>query len=218
MINFYDLVPQENNYFNRDNALIKHPARILIVGTSGSGKTNFLLNLINHMNCFHKYYLFVKMQGNDPLYDSVLVPQLYNCETKNNFQVLMDYSNTLDDLPEIEDIDPNYQNLFVFDDMLDEHSKDLKKISAYFTKMRKKNCTLIFISQDYFKTPKIIRGNCDTIVITGITSKRDLQLIYQDINTGEPFDEFKDLISQATNGNGVFVKSSGKYLVNQDWH
>ena len=217
MINFYEFVPEENNYFNRDNAVIKHPARVLIVGASGTGKTNFLLNLINHMNCFEKYYLFIRMLGNDPLYDQVLKPRLEGCGVKHSVQVLMEYSNTLDDLPDIEEVDSNHQNLFVFDDMMDEKSKDLSKISAYFTKMRKKNCTLVFISQDYFRTPKIIRGNCDTIVITGISSKKDLQLIYQDISNGEPFDNFRELVDRSTGNNGVFVKSSGKYLINQNW-
>jgi hypothetical protein len=83
--------------------------------------------------------------------------------------------------------------------------------------MRKKNCSLVFISQDYFKTPKVIRGNCDTIVITGITSKKDLQLIYQDISKGEPFDVFKSMVEKSTIGNDVFVKSNGEYLINQDW-
>jgi GTPase SAR1 family protein len=216
MINFYNFVPKQNNYLNRENALIKHPARILIVGASGSGKTNFLLNLLNHMNCFDKYYLYVKMLGNDPLYDDVLVPNILRCEEKHKTEILMAYKNDLDELPDLDEIDANRQNVFVFDDMIDEKSKDLCKIAAFFTKMRKKNCTLIFISQDYFKTPKIIRGNCDTIAITKIASNKDLQLVYQDINQGESFDEFREAITNAT-ADGVFVKSGGKYLVNESW-
>ena len=37
-----------------------HPYRILIVGGSGSGKTNALLNLINHKPQIDKIYLYVK--------------------------------------------------------------------------------------------------------------------------------------------------------------
>ena len=39
-----------------------HPYRILIVGGSGSGKTNALLNLIIHERDFDKIYLYT----NDP--------------------------------------------------------------------------------------------------------------------------------------------------------
>ena len=37
-----------------------HPYRILIVGDSGSGKTNALLNLINHQPDIDKIYMYVK--------------------------------------------------------------------------------------------------------------------------------------------------------------
>ena len=37
-----------------------HPYRILIVGSSVSGKTNALLNLINHEQDIDKIYLYAK--------------------------------------------------------------------------------------------------------------------------------------------------------------
>ena len=37
-----------------------HPYKILIVGGSGSGKTNALLNLINHEPDIDKIYLYAK--------------------------------------------------------------------------------------------------------------------------------------------------------------
>ena len=37
-----------------------HPYRILIVGGSGSGKTNALLNLINNQSDIDKIYLYAK--------------------------------------------------------------------------------------------------------------------------------------------------------------
>ena len=37
-----------------------HPYRILIIGGSGSGKTNALLNLINNQSDIDKIYLYAK--------------------------------------------------------------------------------------------------------------------------------------------------------------
>ena len=37
-----------------------HPYRILIIGSSGSGKTNALLNLINNQSGIDKIYLYTK--------------------------------------------------------------------------------------------------------------------------------------------------------------
>ena len=39
-----------------------HPCRILIIGSSGSGKTNLLSNLIENQPGIDKIYLYVKDQ------------------------------------------------------------------------------------------------------------------------------------------------------------
>ena len=44
--------------------ILDHPHRILVIGDSGSGKTNVLLNLIKHQRPdIYKIYLYIK----DPL-------------------------------------------------------------------------------------------------------------------------------------------------------
>ena len=49
MINFDDYVNENKNEHNKNWPYIPdHPYRILIIGGSGSGKTNALLNLINN--------------------------------------------------------------------------------------------------------------------------------------------------------------------------
>ena len=105
MINFYDQVGRgiSDHYNpNGDKYLIKHPFRALISGVSGSGKTNALLNLISKLNCWDRYYLYVKLMGDDPLYDEVLVPKLQAVGKKHTTDILMEYSATLDDLPAVE--------------------------------------------------------------------------------------------------------------------
>ena len=61
MINL-DSIRNENN--KRDNEkwlyIPDHPYRILIIGSSGSGKTNALLNLIKEQNDIDKVYLYVR--------------------------------------------------------------------------------------------------------------------------------------------------------------
>ena len=210
MINFYEQVGDGSDQHynpNYDKYLIKHPFRCLISGASGGGKTNAVLNLIDKLNCFERFYLFVKMMGSDPLYDEVLVPKLRAVEARRDIQILMEYSCDLDSLPNItsEEINISYQNLFVFDDMLDEDPKSLKKISAYFTKMRKRNCSLVFIGQDYFQTPKPIRRNCNLFILTRSTSEKDLQQIHQDLAKELDFTDFKNLFREATAGQSVLV-------------
>lgn len=216
MLNFYDFVKQEIHYINNANALINHPARILIIGASGTGKTNCLMNIINHMNVFEKFYIFARMQGNDPLYDEYLVPHLESKERKHKTQFLVTYSNSLDDLPPVTDIDDSHQNLVVFDDMINQEDKDQKKISDYFCMGRKKNCTIVYISQNYYSIPKVIRGNVNVICISQIVSKKDKNAVHHDINRGEEFVEFDRLCDQAKKCKGILMIVDNQYCVNPD--
>ena len=45
---------------NKTEHIFDHPYRLLIVGDSGSGKANSLLNLINNQRDIYKIYLYPK--------------------------------------------------------------------------------------------------------------------------------------------------------------
>ena len=61
MINFHNCA-NENKIEHKSKWLCipNHPYRILIIGSSGSGKTNALLKLINNQLDIDKIYLYVK--------------------------------------------------------------------------------------------------------------------------------------------------------------
>ena len=85
-----------------------HPYRILIVGGSGSGKTNALLNLINHESDIDKIYLYKK----DP-YEAkyqLLINKRESTGLKhlNDSKAFIEYSNDMDDIyKNIEECNPN---------------------------------------------------------------------------------------------------------------
>ena len=61
MINFDNYTNENKTEHNRKWPYIPdHPQRILVVGGSGSGKTNALLNLINDQPDIDKRYLYAK--------------------------------------------------------------------------------------------------------------------------------------------------------------
>ena len=61
MINFDDIVNGSKTVHNKNWPYIPdHPYRILIIGGSGSGKTNALLNLIENQPDIDKIYLYAK--------------------------------------------------------------------------------------------------------------------------------------------------------------
>ena len=61
MINFDNYVSENKTEHNKNWPYIPdHPYRILIIGGSGSGKTNLLLNLIENQLDIDKIYLYAK--------------------------------------------------------------------------------------------------------------------------------------------------------------
>ena len=61
MINLDNSVNNNNEKLNEKWPYIPdHPYRILIIGSSGSGKTNTLLHLKNEQKDIHKIYLYAK--------------------------------------------------------------------------------------------------------------------------------------------------------------
>ena len=61
MITLDSITNENNKKHNKKWPYIPdHPCRILIIGGSGSGKTNPLINLINEKNNIDKIYLYVR--------------------------------------------------------------------------------------------------------------------------------------------------------------
>ena len=61
MIKFDDYVNENKIKHNKNwPHILNHPYKILIIGGSGSGKTNLLLNLIENQPDIDKIYLYAK--------------------------------------------------------------------------------------------------------------------------------------------------------------
>ena len=160
-----------------------HPYRILIIGGSGSGKTNALLNLIHTQADIDKIYLYAK----DPY--EAKYQYLINKRRKiglNRFnypKAFIKYSNDMQDVyknVEEYNTDKNRKILIVFDDMIADmiNNKTLNSIlTELFIRGRKLNISLVFITQSYFKVPKDVRLNYTHFFIMKIPNKRELQQI-----------------------------------------
>ena len=77
-----------------------HPYRILIIGGSGSGQTNALINLINEQNDIDKIYLYAR-DLSEPKYE-YLIKKREDAGIKhlNNPNAFIECSNTMDDVYE----------------------------------------------------------------------------------------------------------------------
>ena len=135
MINFDNYTNENKNKHNKNWPYIPdHPYRILIIGGSGSGKTNLLLNLIENQPDIDKIYLYAK----DP-YEAkyqYLINKRENVGI-NHFKdpkAFVEYSNDMRNAYKNIDqynIDKERKILIVFDDMIADiiKNKMLNKIS-----------------------------------------------------------------------------------------
>ena len=198
MINL-DNTTSENNEKHNKNWLyiLDHLYRILIIGGSGSGKTNTLLYFTREQDGIDKIYLYVK-DLNEPKYE-FLIKRRENVGIKhcNNPNAFIEYSNTMDDVyKNIDDYNPNRKRkiLIVFDDMIADimtNKKFQSIIKELFIRCRKLNISLVFITQSYFSVPKDVRLNSTHYFITKINNKKELQNIA--INHSADID-YKDFV------------------------
>ena len=159
-----------------------HPYRILIIGGSGSGKTNALLNLINNQPDIDKIYLYAK----DP-YEAKYQFLINKRESTGlkHFNDPKDFSEYSNDMPDVYknideyNTDKERKMLIVFDMITDMiNNKKLNSIvTELFIRGRKLNISLVFITQSYFKVPKDVRLNSTHFFIMKIPNKRELQQI-----------------------------------------
>lgn len=117
--NFYNEVPDvykipQRTYANYNSIRINLPFRMEVDGSSGSMKTNAVLNVINAMNCFDKFYVFTA-KPSETLY-KFMIDAIIKIAGKKNLTVNTDITK----LPEVKDFDEKFNNLVIIDDMINE--------------------------------------------------------------------------------------------------
>ena len=132
MINFDDYINENKTIHNRNWPYIPdHPYRILIIGDSGSAKTNLLLNLIETQPDIDKIYLYAKDQYESKCQYLISKTEGVGINHFNDPKAFIDYSNDMHDVyKNTDDYNPDKENkiLIVFDDMVTDmiHNKKAK--------------------------------------------------------------------------------------------
>ena len=181
MINLDSITSENNKEHNEKWPYIPdHPYRVLIIGGSGSGKTNTLLHLINEQDSIDKIYLHAKYL-NQPKYEFLIINRenagIKHCNNPNAF---IEYSNAMDDVyKKIDHYNPRRKRkvLIAFDDMIaDIMTNKLFQaiIKELFIRCRKLNISLVFITQPYFTVPKDVKLNSTHYFIMKINHRKEL--------------------------------------------
>ena len=154
------------------------PFRMLIIGPSGSGKSNTLLHLIDKFHPIDKVYLYAKDTDEDKYQNLINKREQARIKNLNDPHVFIENSNDMNDV--LEDIN-NYNKkrdkkvLIVFDDMIANimRSEKFKAIvKELFIRCRKLNISIVFITQSYFGTPKDARLNSTHYILMKMGNKK----------------------------------------------
>ena len=99
MISFDDFVNENRTENNRNLPYIPDkPYRILIIGSSGSGKTNVLLNLIENQPDIDKIYLYAKDPYEAKYQYLIKIREKVGIYHHNDPRAYIEYSNDMRDV------------------------------------------------------------------------------------------------------------------------
>ena len=150
--------------------------RMLICGNSGSGKTNLLYHmLIEPLLHYDEIHLYAKNLEHEKYQN--LMNKMNHISREVDYDV-MKVSN--DKIIPINDLDfEDNQKLIIFDDYVCE--KNQRQIVDYFIQGRHKNCSIIYLSQSFYKTPRDIRLNYFHYCIYEFPSSRERNMISSEL-------------------------------------
>ena len=219
MINFDNYTNEKKKEHNSNSPYISdHPYRILIVGDSGSGKTNALLNLINNQPDIDKIYLCRKDPYEAKYQFLINICEKVGLDCFNDPQAFMDYSNSMQDVyKNIEEYNPGKKRkvLIAFDDMIADiiNNKKLNPIvTELFIRNRILDISIVFITQSFFKVPKDVRLNSTHFFIMTILNKRELQQIPINHSSDIDFKDFTKTYKKCTARPNSFLVNDNNSL------
>lgn len=192
IVNWYEKIPKEmlDNAENPNYNIhkMKIPMRCGVVGPSGSSKTNFLCNLIHLFSIgkgsFADCKIFTKNKD-EPLYK-------FLASKSDQIQII----EGIESIPPLDKMDKELNHLVVFDDLV--LNKNQAPIENYYIRARKLNCSVIYLSQSYYRIPKIIRNNCSYMIILKLSGNREVNMILSEFGLGVTKDQLVRMYEYAT--------------------
>ena len=158
----------------------KDTFRMMICGNSGSGETNLLYHmLMKPLQHYDEIYLYAKNLEQEKY--RKLIRKMREMSRQVGYEV---HNTSNDKIIPVDEMDyEDNQNLVIFDDYVCE--KNQKDLINYFIQGRHKNCSVIYLTQSFYKTPKDIRLNCSHYCIYEFPSSRERNMISAELGVSK---------------------------------
>ena len=180
------------------------PFRMLVSGSSDSGKTTMNINLLMGNKKLkeggERYILcndviLIAKHLDEPKWD--IVKNFFDKLAKEGEDVSFKKLPATE-IPNLSDYDPNRATVVIFEDLMHEPKKIQERIAKYFSSGRHSNVSPIYVSQRFFLTPKTIRENVTYISLhRGAGSLADIKRIVS-LYTTEDVDNIASTIDDLT--------------------
>ena len=153
--------------------------RMLICGGSGSGKTNLLYHmLMKPLVYYDQIHLYAKNLEQEKYQN--MIKKFNEIRKTVGYDVLVCNNN---EIVPVENMENEAQKIVIFDDFVCE--KNQKPLIDYFIRGRHKNCSVIYLSQSFYGTPKDIRLNCSHFCVYEFPSSNERNLISRELGVGK---------------------------------
>jgi len=214
--NFDNICEAEKKNDSKHILIPTQPFRACLIGSSGSGKTNFAVNLITRYLKVDKLYIVSKHLEQPKM--RFIVDYYRKIEEKTNkkcklrsayggqttdFKILELFTNDLDELPYAEEMNSDLNNIVCFDDCMLE--RDQSKIIDMYIKGRHSNVTVINIVQSFYQTPRAIRLNTSLFCLFNIPSQTDIVRIHSEVSPDISKEVFIKMFRKAMSKNFNFL-------------
>ena len=174
--NYDSNIDKTNSYKQLYQYMPDDTFRMLICGNSGSGKTNMLYHMLMKPLLFYdQIHLYAKNLEQEKYQN--MIKSFDEISQLVGYNVLV-CSN--DDIVPVENLmDNTAQKIVIFDDFVCD--KNQKPLIDYFIRGRHKNCSIIYLSQSFYGTPKDIRLNCSHFSVYEFPSSNERNLISREL-------------------------------------
>ena len=170
---------KSNNYKRLYQYMPDDTFRMLICGGSGSDKTNLLYHMLMKPLVFYdQIHLYAKNLEQEKYQN--MIKKFNEISKTVGYDVLI-YNNN--EIVPVENMENEAQKIVIFDDFVCE--KNQKPLIDYFIRGRHKNCSVIYLSQSFYGTPKDIRLNCSHFCIYEFPSCNERNLISRELGVNK---------------------------------
>lgn len=215
--NWYQQLPKDDSKPKRDknfkSHLIEPCSQIVVLGNTGCGKTNSLIDFLSKKNnVFCDILIFSGSTTEEPLYQFLKekIPEIK-------------FFNDINEVPELSSFEEDAKNekLIVFDDFINLKANEFKKIKEYSTAGRKLGFTCFYLCQNYTSVPKVITRNAHYFIVFKMNDQITINNILRNHNIFNlDKDYFKECYTDATKDKLNFFLldlKNGEYSLRHNW-